>query len=68
MNPAFDLLITGAHLATMAGASPYGAIRDGAIGIVGETIAWVGAERDLPRDASRRIGSSMPTAPGRRRA
>ena len=52
MNPAFDLLITGAHLATMAGASPYGAIRDGAIGIVGKTITWVGAERELPRDAS----------------
>jgi imidazolonepropionase len=52
MNPAFDLLITGAHLATMAGEAPYGAIRDGAVGIVGETIAWVGAERDLPRDVS----------------
>ena len=36
----------------MAGDTPYGAIRDGAVGIVGERIAWVGAERDLPRDAS----------------
>ncbi len=54
MNPAFDLLITGAHLATMAGEAPYGTIRDGAVGIVGETIAWVGAERDLPRDVSAR--------------
>ena len=48
----FDLLITGAHLATMCGDTPYGAIRDGAVGIVGETIAWVGVERDLPRDVS----------------
>ena len=51
---AFDLLITGAHLATMAGDAPYGAIRDGAIGVGGERIAWVGAARDLPRDASAR--------------
>jgi imidazolonepropionase len=50
----FDVLITGAHLATMtaAHAQPYGAIRDGAIGIEGERIAWLGAERDLPREAS----------------
>ena len=52
MSPAFDLLITGAHLATMTGDTPYGAIRDGALGVIGERIAWVGAERDLPRDAS----------------
>ena len=54
VNATFDLLITGAHLATMNGDMPYGAIRDGAIGIAGNTIAWVGAERDLPRDASAR--------------
>jgi len=52
MSPAFDLLITGAHLATMTGDAPYGEIRDGALGISGERIAWVGAQRDLPRDAS----------------
>lgn len=51
MNPTFDLLVTGAHLATMIGAAPYGALRDGAIGIVGERIAWLGAERDLPASA-----------------
>ena len=49
MTPIFDLLVTGAHLATMAGDAPYGAIRDGALGIVGERIAWVGAESDLPQ-------------------
>ena len=52
MTAMFDLLITGAHLATMTGETPYGAIRDGAVGVLGERIAWVGPERDLPRDAS----------------
>jgi imidazolonepropionase len=52
MRSAFDMLVTGAHLATMTGSARYGAIRDGALGIVGGTIAWVGAERDLPSDAT----------------
>jgi len=52
MAGTFDLLVTGAHLATMTGGAPYGAIRDGALGIVGDRIAWVGAERDLPRDVA----------------
>jgi imidazolonepropionase len=54
MSGTFDLLLTGAHLATMTGDTPYGEIRDGAIGIRGATIAWVGRESDLPRDASSR--------------
>jgi imidazolonepropionase len=54
MSAMFDLLVTGAHLATMADRTPYGAIRDGAIGIRGGRIAWVGRERDLPRDATAR--------------
>ena len=53
MIPAeFDLLLVGAHLATMRGNGvPYGAVRDGAIGIVGGGIAWVGRAADVPRDA-----------------
>ena len=53
MTPArFDLLLVDAHIATMgADAGAYGAIRDGAVGIVGDTIAWVGRRGDLPRDA-----------------
>ncbi len=47
MASAFDVLITGAHLATMAGDSPYGALHDGALGIVGDRIAWIGAARDV---------------------
>ena len=54
MNAHFDLLVIGAHLATMADHTPYGAIRDGAIGTRGGKIAWVGSERDLPRDATAR--------------
>ncbi len=47
----FDLVVVNAHLATMAGADPYGTIRDGAVAIAGERIAWVGAARDLPPSA-----------------
>jgi len=61
MSPMFDLLITGIHIATMTGDTPYGTIRDGALGIAGERIAWIGAERDLPRDAS---GRRLLHAPG----
>ena len=52
MTPAqFDLLLVDAHLATMrSDGGPYGAVRDGAIGIRGDTIAWVGRASDLPRD------------------
>ncbi len=52
MTSAFDLLITGAHLATLAGDAPYGAIRDGAIGVAGERIVWIGRAADVPRDAT----------------
>jgi len=54
MSTAFDMLVTGAHLATMTGDEPYGTLRDGALGITGGRIAWVGAARDLPRDATAR--------------
>src|SRR5215471_17481675 len=47
---AFDLVIENAHLATMVGAEPYGAIRDGAVGVHDGRIAWVGERRNIPRD------------------
>ena len=50
MNPAAELVIRHAHLATMGGGAPYGAIRDGAIGVGNGRIAWIGPERDLPRE------------------
>ena len=46
----FDFVVTRAHLATMAGDLPYGAIRDGAIGVAGGRIGWIGAAKDLPGD------------------
>lgn len=45
-----DVLITGAHLATMSGAQPFGVVRDGALAIRGDRIAWVGAHAALPSD------------------
>ena len=48
---AYDLLLVDAHVATMqAGGAPYGVLRDGAVGIVGDRIAWLGRRADLPRD------------------
>jgi imidazolonepropionase len=39
----WDCVLIGAHLASMvAGAGPYGAIRDAALAIKGERIAWIG--------------------------
>ncbi len=36
----------------MAGSEPYGMLRDGALGIVADRIAWLGVARDLPRNAT----------------
>jgi imidazolonepropionase len=44
----FDTLLVNANLATMrAGGAPYGAIRDGAIGLKAGRIEWVGSRDDL---------------------
>lgn len=44
----FDTLLVNANLATMrAGGAPYGAIRDGAIGLKAGRIEWVGLRDDL---------------------
>ena len=48
----WDRLWTGVQLATMTDAS-LGIIRDGAIASVGESIAWVGREGDLPEEMRR---------------
>ena len=44
----WDTLWIDAHLATMAGSVPYGAIRDGALAAVNGRIAWIGPRADLP--------------------
>jgi len=45
-NVQYDLLLENCNAATMAGAAPYGAIEDAAIGISGEKIAWVGPRKE----------------------
>jgi imidazolonepropionase len=48
----FDLLLDDLHAATMREASGYAAIRDAAIGVRGDRIAWIGPARDLPSHAA----------------
>jgi imidazolonepropionase len=54
-----------ARLATMAGTTPWGWIERGALWVVGETLAWVGAESDLPAglqvDAEHDLGGALVT-------
>jgi cytosine/adenosine deaminase-related metal-dependent hydrolase len=47
----FDLLLSGLHLATLDG-DGWGEVRDGAIGVVGDTLAFVGPVDALPAHAS----------------
>ena len=56
MTPVqFDLLLVDAQLATMRDDGVrYGAVRDGALGVRGGVIAWVGPARDIPRDVAAR--------------
>lgn len=51
----WDVLWVNANLATMAGDAPYGAIRDGAIGVTGEKIAFVGKMSELPTEGGREL-------------
>src|SRR5206468_7998151 len=48
----FDLILDDVHAATLRDASGYGTIRDAAIGVRGDRIAWIGPARDLTRSAT----------------
>lgn len=49
----FDTLLRNVNIATMVeGGAPYGSIRNGAIGIRDDRLAFVGSMDDLPDDAS----------------
>jgi imidazolonepropionase len=52
VSARFDLLIRHVHLATMRDADGYGLVGDGAIGIAGGRIAWLGPDAGLPADAA----------------
>jgi len=47
----FTTLLTNLRAATMAAADGYAIVDDAALGIRDGVIAWIGARRDLPRDA-----------------
>ena len=53
------MLLTHATLATMT--DGYGLIRDAAVALDGERIAWVGPMADLPAGLSRPSGLQMST-------
>ncbi len=54
---AYDLVLDRVHAATMSDIGRCGAIRDAAIAIQRERIAWIGPSREMPHDArdARRI-------------
>lgn len=46
----FDLVVRNASLACMTQDRPYGLIENGALGIDGKKISWIGLDRDVPAD------------------
>ena len=53
LNSRWDQVWIGAHIATMApGATPYGALLDGAIALSGERIAWLGSAAEARQRAA----------------
>ena len=56
MSKRFDLLLRRASVATFTGEG-YGVIENAALGIAGETIAWLGRDADLP--SGTRAGSEL---------
>ena len=50
-----DSLWTNVHLATMTETGPYGMVKDGAMAIGGDKIAWIGKRIDLPADLESRV-------------
>ena len=44
----FDLLLTNGVVATMDGDAPFGLVRDGAVGISGGKVSWIGHAAEAP--------------------
>jgi imidazolonepropionase len=51
LTAAFDVLLTNVRLATLRAPDVADVVIDAALGIRDGSIAWIGAARDLPRDA-----------------
>src|SRR5262245_8214309 len=60
----FDLLLNHATVATMADGSPFGLLSDGAIGIAGGRIAWLGPAAQAPAAAKVRDLGGKVVTPG----
>ena len=50
-----DSLWINVHLVTMTETGPYGIVKDGAMAIRGDKIAWIGKRIDLPADLESRV-------------
>src|SRR5579872_6750449 len=50
---AFDLLLKGGAIATMDGDKPFGFLADGAVGVSGGKIAWIGRAAEAPGQAGK---------------
>src|SRR5476651_1539901 len=51
----FDLLLTNGVVATMDGDKPYGLVPDGAIGVTGNKVAFVGRASEVPAAGAGRV-------------
>ena len=60
----FDLLLTNATVATMADGSPFGLVRDGAVGISDGKIVWAGPAAQAPQAATTRDLAGKVLTPG----
>jgi imidazolonepropionase len=60
----FDLMLTNATVATMADGAPFGLVRDGAVGIAGGKVAWIGPAVQAPPAATTRDLGGKVLTPG----
>jgi imidazolonepropionase len=60
----FDLLLTNATVATMADGAPFGLLRDGAVGITGGKVAWIGSAVQAPPAVTTRDLGGKVLTPG----
>jgi imidazolonepropionase len=52
MAAKLDCLLTSARLATMSGPAPYGLVENGAVGLAGGKVAWIGDADEMPASQS----------------